>query len=762
MTATRSWDIDDLFLELRRSTPFESLGREAYELVLNMLLGRYEDRHIRELKPRIRIDRTTNTIEARRGAVLSLYLSGGVIPDRGYFQLRHENDNARIGELDEEFVWEARIGQVFALGTQNWQVRKITHNDVIVAPGNAGASAPPFWRSESISRDFHYAERIGDFLEYADQNLDRPVFRDELASRFHAENEVADEIISLLNSQREHTSTMLPHRHHLIFEQISRGPGSIGGTQLVIHTGWGAMVNRPLALAFEAAVQRQKGEQPEVFVTNESIVVQLTDQTGADEFFSLVPAVELESLLRERLEGSGYFGARFRENAGRSLLLSKGRFNERKPLWMSRLQSQKLMDSVLKFEDFPILLETWRTCLQDEFDLPHLSQLLDEVSTGQIEVSEVQTGTPSPFARNAAWDQVNTYMYMTDEPKSAKTSNLRKDLLQQVVFSPGMRPGIDAAVVRQFETQRQRLLGGYAPSDETELVDWLTERSLMPADEWHRLLDMMSFEPTEACYAIIPANGMITSVNDAERHSRLLSKPSGDPQGFETLIANWMQYYGPLSVSDIKKRLQITSTEIDACLDSLVEAQTLIHDQLIRDDGKNYYCDAQNYEFLLRLTRSSQRPAIAAKPIEALTSFLYGWQTRMSGSLASEDEAGRLASVMECLRGLPLPADLFECEVLPARLPGYNTQTLDQLMQEEALQWIGTGQREVAFCFPEDAELILPSDTETSQLIEDPHARYDFNGLLDKTGLKPGDQQSATTAWRHCARVFRTNSKPKV
>ncbi|MGB0693401.1 MAG: DEAD/DEAH box helicase, partial [Pseudomonadales bacterium] len=290
MTGTERWDIDDLFSELKRSTAFHTLSRNEFDLVINMLLGRYADHHIRELKPRVRVDRSSNRIEARKGALLSLYLSGGVIPDRGYFQLRHEGDNARIGELDEEFVWEARVGQVFSLGTQTWQVKKITHTDVFVAAAKPGSSAPPFWKAEPLNRSFHYAEQINRFLEHANRQLQETDFKQMLIDRHAAEPMVAEEIVSFLERQREHCNRDLPHRHHLLFEQINSAPGQASGSQLVIHTGWGARVNRPFAMALEAAWQDRFSEQPEIFVANESVVCQLTHPLPADEILAMLPA----------------------------------------------------------------------------------------------------------------------------------------------------------------------------------------------------------------------------------------------------------------------------------------------------------------------------------------------------------------------------------------------------------------------------------------------------------------------------------------
>ena len=738
MTGTASWDIDELFAELRRSTPYNGLSRTEFDLVLNMLAGRYADRHIRELKPRVSIDRLANTLAARKGALLSLYLSGGVIPDRGYFQLRHEGDNARIGELDEEFVWEASVGQVFSLGTQAWQVKKITHNDVIVGPGKPGTSSPPFWKSETLSRNFHYAERIGQFLETANEQLDRPEFQEELIETYHTEPPVAEEIIRYLQRQREHTDRDLPHRRHLLVETIRSGPQRAPGCQVVLHTGWGARVNRPFAMALEAGWQQAFGELPEVYTANESIVIQLPHALGAAALLELAPADQLERLLRHRLEGSGFFGARFRENAGRALLLSRGRFNERKPLWMSRLQSQKLMDAVMKYEDFPILLETWRSCLQDEFDLQHLRQLLGELERGDIRLSEVETATPSPFAAAVAWDQVNTYMYMNDTPRAGGSSRLRDSLLQEVVFSPGLRPAVPAALVQEFEQRRQRLAPGYPPQDGPDLVEWVKERSLIPAAEWEALCDQLEFDPAEADGSLtrIEQAGatLVVAREDANAFGTLLHDPESDLAALDILLGNWMQYYGPLASADVQDRLGLPPGTVAAALARLEDAATAVAGQLVADDPLARWCEADNYEYLLRLMRARSRPTVSPEPLEALTCFMFNWQTRFS----TADPVDRVFETVERLRGLPLAPELWEAEVLPARIPDYHTRSLDLLFTEGELQWLGLGDQQVSLCFRGDRELLTPEPPPPSELLPDAHARYEFGALRDKTGLSAG------------------------
>lgn len=230
MTGLEALNLDDLFDSVRASYPFRALTRNQFDLVVNMLAGRYADNHIRELKPRVVLDRIAETMAARKGALQSLYLSGGVIPDRGYFNLRHADTDARIGELDEEFVWEANIGKVFSFGTQHWQVRKITHNDVFVSEGRGNTSGPPFWKAESINRDFHFSERVGGFLEHANDRLDDPTYLNDLQNEWRLEETSAEEVVTFLRRQKEHTGTDLPHRHHLVVERVSVAAGGAPGS----------------------------------------------------------------------------------------------------------------------------------------------------------------------------------------------------------------------------------------------------------------------------------------------------------------------------------------------------------------------------------------------------------------------------------------------------------------------------------------------------------------------------------------------------
>ena len=395
-----------------------------------------------------------------------------------------------------------------------------------------------------------------------------------------------------MKKQKEATGCDLPHRHHLVLELVNTGPGGAPGHQAVIHTMWGGRVNRPLAMALDAAWQARFGHRPELYIGNDCVVIQLPHEIRGEELLSLVASARVESLLRSRLEGSGFFGARFRECAGRALLLPRGRFNERMPLWLSRLRSQKLLDAVQQYEDFPILLETWRTCLRDEFDLESLKKVLTELEGGSISWTEVHTSHPSPFAQSDWWRQVSQYMYMDDSPRSDRTSRLRGSLLRDVVFNAALRPTVSRGLVERFELKRQRLIPGYSPQTSRELLDWVVERLAIPKGEWERLLEAMrkdhgvdsdttlvqlqdklvQFHPPEAGEPLVAAREvwprMIEAFYSPDQQVNIESVVNvpfptkkveytayeGESGDWAPLLGEWLQFYGPTTVEFVRRK----------------------------------------------------------------------------------------------------------------------------------------------------------------------------------------------------------------
>jgi ATP-dependent Lhr-like helicase len=795
MVSVETWDLDKLFDQVRTSYPYRFLGRKQFDLLIRMLEGRYADTRIHELKPTVSVDHLDNTVTGKRGALQAVYLSGGTIPDRGYFNLRHLQSNARIGDLDEEFVWEASLGQVFTLGTQNWRIERITHNDVFVLPSSSTATAPPFWKAEENLRDFHFSERIALFMENMNERLNDPAVEEFLKVHCFMDGAAASRLISFLRDQIAATRCPLPHRHHLLVEHVKTGPAGYPGSQVVLHTLWGGRVNRPFAMALEAAWEAGFGQEIETYVSNDCIMLQLPHEASTEEILSLVTGVNLQSLLKKKLEGSGFFGARFRECAGRALLLPRRKLSERMPLWLSRLRSQRLLGAVMGFEDFPILLETWRTCLKDEFDMESLLLVLTELQQGAITSREAHTAYPSPMARALSWGQVNQYMYMDDRMKSGKTSMLRSDLLQEVVFTPGLRPSVPAEAVERFVLKMKRLASGYSPETSRELLDWVKERVLVPASEWAQLLStarsdhemeeeaflspvaekLVMIHPRSAEAPLVAALELLPRIvagiygGEEDLRAEILrtgrsawegSIPRGlgvEEEGddlFSSLLAEWLHFTGPVTRADIQATLGCDPGRLEVALSDLLDNGDLISGDLISHSDQEYVCDSGNFEILLRLNRLESRPAFEPLDIRFLPLFMAAFQ----GIAKVETGAEALAQRMEQLVCYAAPAETWESDILPGRLQPYEPAWLDALIQSGELSWLGGEKRQITFFYKPDLLLLAKENGGTSEdfadtedpgideLFADPKARYDFTTLFHVSNQTPS--QLAERLWK--------------
>ncbi len=797
MTAVETWDVDELYAFLKTSYPYRNLSRKSYDLLLEMLAGRYADTRLRELKPRIILDKLDHTVKARDGVTRLLYLGGGTIPDRGYYDLRLMDTRAKIGELDEEFVWERSVGETFMLGTQVWRIMRVTHNDVEVIPGDRTINIIPFWRAEEQNRDFFYSEKIGLFLEDADQKLETESFAHQLAAKHAWSANAVERLIEFLKRQKEATGQPLPHRHHILIEHFTDPLNTADSKQVIVHTLWGGKVNRPLAMALAAAWERKFGYPLEIYVGNNSIMLMLPHSFALNDLFSLVSPQNLENLLRSKLESSGFFGAKFRENAGRALLLPRAGFKKRMPLWLNRLRAKKLMAAVTPYADFPIMLETWRTCFKDEFDLETVKQLLDEINDGRISISETVTYQPSPFASDVIWRQTNKYMYEDDTPFSEKQSGLSRELLKELVYSPHLRPEIPEALTLELDGKLKRTAPGYAPADEEELLLWIKERLFIPADEADSLFAAMerdqrlaghnltlekikctlggktawlhlpgAEQPGLCALEILPRIAAALGVGFSGLDLRPLipqaagqlsaglkkaaalfeQEAAAEPEEFRSdtalWVSQWLSYYGPVPRDFVGRRLGLPAKVCAAVLATLLEEECIVADVLTQEAGEEEICDRENLERLFAMARRARRPEFKPLPVTALPLFLATYQGVVEKGTAMEDLQERL----EQLFGYISQAHLWEEAILPARMEPYYTAWTDSLMQTSDLIWFGRGNKRVGFCFREDLELFPfgeesrgeENEGQARALFPDPRGKYDFFALSRHTGL-PGD-----------------------
>ena len=783
MACAETWKLDELFAEIRCSYPYRDLGRRQFDAVVQMLAGRFAQTRIRELKPRLSVDGLDGTAASNRGAEQAIYASGGTIPDRGYFQMRHARSNARLGELDEEFVWENREGSRFSLGAQTWRVERISPSDVFVSP-SPHAAAAPFWKADAQDRGFHLAQEIGRFLEMAGARLEDSSFERQLQTEYALAPAAALQLLEYLRSQVKISGAELPHRHHLVVEHIESGPQGVPGNQLVLHTLWGGRVNRPFSLALEAAWEESFGLAPESYPTNDGVYLVLPESVEGHQVLSLVHRGNVDRLIRDLLESSGFFGARFRECAGRALLLGRGRPGQRTPLWMNRLRSRKLMDAVLGYDGFPILLEAWRACLRDEFEMASLYRLLDEIASGEIRCTEVATATGSPFVRASAWRQVNQYMYMDDRLQGKVRSSIGSDWLQEVVFTEQLRPRVGAAATAAFEAKLQRLAPGFSPENGTALLDWLKERVAIPLVEWGRLLagmerdhslekeDLLEEVGKKACLVGVATAdaALVCAVEDVGRIGAAFF-PGAEPrvdylsgaalavgaaevgdEGAAELLHQWLQFYGPRPLDFAVRSLGIPAPRFEHLLQRLQASRKVVVGELLDSGSGQYLCDGENLERIIR--SGARRPSPEALPLRHLQWFL----ARQGGLLSGLGGEDGFAARLERLACLPAPAGLWERDLFPARCPGYRPQWVDAAMATEEWHWIGCGRERIAFCLDRDAELMGREGEEpgsagqsfVATLWSEGDARYSFAALARKSGLPEERVQELVweAAWR--------------
>ncbi len=784
MVIANDWRSDELFATIRSSDPYHHLPRRHFDLVLQMLAGRYSSSRIRSLRPLVSIDAVDGTIRARPGVERLIYLSGGTIPDRGYYQLRIEGSGALLGELDEEFVWERSVGDTFTLGVQTWRVEKITHNDVLVSPVSARSAMAPFWRAEELDRSSFVSERIAELLEQLDGRLNDDDLAAQLGESHHLQPTAGAALIRHLRQQHAATGC-LPHRHRILIEHTSPPAGRGNHRQMVLHTMWGGRVNRPFATALTAAWETRFGMRPEVVHSADCVVIVYPSTIEVDDPFALVRVSELENLLRQAVERTGFFGARFREAAGRALLLPKAGPGKRVPLWVNRQRAKELLEAVQDHDDFPLVLEAWRSCLQDEYELDVLRQRLDEVVDGRVALHHVRTETPSPFTAQAAWKQTNELMYEDDVPTAR--AGARQDLVREMALSSHLRPRVAPELAKDLSEKLQRLSSGWSPRGPLELLEWLKERVIIPEPEWVDLLaainrdhdlempDVLAgiahravvIEPDgdadgrlvcavellpriEAAFNRRVPDEDLQSVSGEESPGAAIEarqslgppkEPAAEADALVDLMAEWLRFYTPVEPSWIAATLGISRDRLESALTDLSETQVIVVDELLDGAASPEVCDRVNLERLLRMARAEARPSLEPLPAEALPLLLAEHQNLGVRDAVPED----LLHALEQLFGLSLAADLWETEILPARLEPYISGWLDALLTESDLRWVGGGPKRLFFSLDGELDLFrTPADEssrdgEVHEIFPHQAGRFSLENLIRFSGLDSAD-----------------------
>jgi ATP-dependent helicase Lhr and Lhr-like helicase len=722
MAALDEWEVDEMEKVVVATESFHDLSREQLENVLDMLDGRYPSDRFAELRPRIVWDRLEGTVHGRKGSRQLVVTNAGTIPDRGLYGV-HLPDGRRVGELDEEMVYEARPGQTFLLGASTWRIEEITRDRVIVTPAPGAPGAVPFWRGDGIGRPAELGRAIGEFAREAVNR--EPA---ELAKEYDLDARAANNLVSYLREQQDATR-VVPSDQTIVVERFR---DEIGDWRLCILSPYGGRVHAAWGLALAGKIRKEHDLEADAIWSDDGIVIHLPD---ADEpppaDLVLVNPDELEDLIVGELSGSALFGARFRENASRSLLIPRAYPGKRTPLWQQRLKSQSLLEVARDFPRFPVILETYRECLQDVLDLPALTEILEKLHARSLDLVEVETPTASPFASSLLFDYVATYMYEGDTPNAERRAAalaLDRDLLRELLGQEELRELIDPEALEEVEAQLQHRTEAGMAGDRDALQQLLRNIGDLTTEEAaervtagysaQSMLEKLVGERRIAKVRIAGEERWIAS-EDAGlyRDSLGVPPPPGLPETFladhpdamRALVRRYARTHGPFPTGQLMQRYGVDPTP---ALRELEGEGALVRGELLPGGTEREWCDSDVLRRVRRASLARLRKEVEAADRTDLARFLPSWQNvdafRKAG--AGPD---RLREALVPLQGVALTPKVWENDVLPRRLGAYSQNWLDQLCTSGEVIWIGAGSLgrsdgRVALYFREDVRLAGP------------------------------------------------------
>ena len=706
--------VEEWFETLRRSAPFQALPRSAYEATLDLLAGRFPSDEFAELRPRLVWDRDAGTLTGRPGAQRIAVTSGGTIPDRGLFGVfvAGETTGARVGELDEEMVYESRVGDVFTLGTTSWRIAEITHDRVNVIPAYGQPGKVPFWHGDGIGRPFELGEALGAFSREVSSATPEKAAKRLIDAGL--DEQARMNLLAHLSEQREATGT-LPTDRTLTVE---RGRDEVGDWRVILHSPYGMKVHAPWALAINARVRERLGVEGSAVASDDGIIVRIPDaeaEPPGAELFVFDPE-ELEHLVTEEVGGSALFASRFRECAARALLMPRTNPNRRSPLWQQRQRSAQLLEVARRHPTFPVILETLREVLQDVYDLPSLRQLATSIAERRIRLVETQPSQPSPYARDLLFGYVGAFMYEGDSPlaeRRAAALSVDPALLGELLGTVELRELLDPAVITQFEQEAQRLdperrargLEGTAdllrmlgPLDAAEVAARLTEDSVA-SDAADHLAQLVAAR--RAVPVTIAGVARVAAIEDAGRLRDALGvalptgipvaflEPVADPLG--DLVARHARTHGPFTTDAVATRFGIGAAVARHTLQRLEHAGRITSGYFLPEAAGNgsdiEWCDTEVLRRLRMRSLAAIRGSVEPVPPAAYARFLPEWQhlTRPQEGLDG------VLSVIEQLAGVPIPASAWESLILPSRVRDYTPGLLDELTTSGEVIWSGHG-----------------------------------------------------------------------
>ncbi|MBI5016274.1 MAG: DEAD/DEAH box helicase [Deltaproteobacteria bacterium] len=686
---------DEILRLTRRAYPFQDLSEAALRAVLDLLSGRYPSTELADLRPLLTWDRGRDVLTARSGAALVLRANAGTIPDRGSFTVHLGSGGPRLGELDEEMVFETRSGDNILLGASTWRVEEITRDRILVSPAPGEPGRLPFWHGEGTGRPAELGRALGAFVREAGSRPRADAVR-WLAEHAPLDSRAAENLAAYLFEQKEHVGALPTDR----CVTVERFRDEFGDWRVCILTPFGARIHAPWALALESVLGRRVGLEVSVMSTDDGLLLRLADTEDAPGNELLVPdPSEVEALVTDQLGRSALFAGLFRENAARSLLLPRRRVGHRTPLWAQRLKAQNLLAAVRRHPDFPIVLETYRQILRDVFDLAGLKELLSNVQRGNVALVNVETGSASPFARSLVFAHAAAAVYAPDAPlaeRKAQALTLDRHLLAELLGETQLRELLDPRVLTDLESELQHLSPGRRTRSFDELHDLLRQLGdLAPAEVAERCdgepgpwLRQLRAEGRAAPVAVAGETRWVTD-EDAPLYLTLSQacRPGAAPGPLEPLLRRYARTRGPFRTQDAAQRLGAPATAVEPVLRALEADGTLFRGEIRPGGVEPEWCDADVLRRLRQRTVAHLRRQAAPVDRATLASFLLDWQ-RVGRDPSGVDP---LDAAVTRLEGLPLPWSELVGTILPQRVPSLAAQDLDLLAASGRIVWVGRG-----------------------------------------------------------------------
>jgi ATP-dependent Lhr-like helicase len=727
MVSLEDWTVENLFAVVRRAAPYAALTRSIFDGVLDMLSGRYPSDDFADLRPRITWDRIKNKLTSRQGSQRVAIINGGTIPDRGLYGvfLAGATKGARVGELDEEMVFESRQGDTIVLGASTWRIQEISHNQVIVSPAPGEPGRMPFWKGDAPGRPAEFGRKIGEMTREL-LSLPRPVAFTKLVEEHSLDASAAENLLNYLTEQA--ATTRIPSDQDIVIE-VCRD--EMGDRRVCVLTPFGSPIHAPWCMAVTAKLRAERGLEVESMWSDDGFVLRLPDSDETIQTQELLPTpAEFKELVLRQLGSTSLFAAKFREAAGRALLLPKRRAGMRAPLWQQRKRAADLLAVAAQFPSFPMLLEAYRECIRDVFDLPAATGILAAVQRGAIRVTHLESQQPSPFAASLLFSYVANYIYEGDAPlaeRRAQALSIDQSKLEELLGDSDLRELLDATALDEVEARLQALEPEYRARHADGVHDLLLKLGDLSTEEIAARSESVEISATIAelaasCRAVrvrIAGDERYIPAEYASRYRDALGTPlppgladaflgrTEDP--LREILRRYARTHGPFTTADVAARYGLLPAPVEAALHALHALGKLLEGQFRPGGLHREWCDPEVLQLIRRKSLARLRREIEPAEQRTFARLAARWQgvtTRRRGLDA-------LLDTVENLQGAALLASELEREILPARLADYRPGDLDTVLASGQIVWVGleqVGDRDgrVALYLAESLPLLLP------------------------------------------------------